>query len=161
MSRKLAHVSRRTLLATAATAGAATMLSPRLAWSQDGKILKVRSYSDLQILDPAYRLSAPEGDIMRAIYAGLVSNEPGDSWDWKSVAVESIEQLDPMTIAFKLRDKIGFTDGFGQMTAEDVKFSIERVADPANESPYAGDWAALKEVEVKDTLSGIIHLKNG
>ena len=160
MSRKLAHVSRRTLLATAATAGAATMLSPRLAWSQDGKILKVRSYSDLQILDPAYRLSAPEGDIMRAIYAGLVSNEPGDSWDWKSVAVESIEQLDPMTIAFKLRDKIGFTDGFGQMTAEDVKFSIERVADPANESPYAGDWAALKEVEVKDTLSGIIHLKN-
>ena len=160
MSRKLAHVSRRTLLATAATAGAATMLSPRMAWSQDGKILKVRSYSDLQILDPAYRLSAPEGDIMRAIYAGLVSNEPGDSWDWKSVAVESIEQLDPMTIAFKLRDKIGFTDGFGQMTAEDVKFSIERVADPANESPYAGDWAALKEVEVKDTLSGIIHLKN-
>ena len=38
--------------------------------------------------------------------------------------------------------------------------SFERIADPANESPYAGDWAELKEVEVKDKLSGLIHLKN-
>jgi hypothetical protein len=40
-----------------------------------------------------------------------------------------------------------------------VKFSIERIADPKNESPYAGDWATLKEVEIKDKLSGLIHLK--
>lgn len=131
-----------------------------MSLSQDGTVLTVRSYSDLQILDPAFRLSAPEGDIIRAIFAGLVVNAPGDEWSWNPHAVETIEQLDQTTIAFKLRDSIGFTDGFGQMTADDVKFSIERVADPANESPYAGDWAALKEVEVKDTLSGIIHLKN-
>lgn len=154
-----AALTRRSLLASAGAFGAASAIYPHMAVSQDGKILKLRSYSDTQVLDPAYRLSAPEGDIMRAIYAGLVGNKPGDEWGWKPVAVESIEQLDPLTIAFTLRDKIGFTDGFGQMTAEDVKFSIERVADPANESAYAGDWATLKEVEVKDTLSGIIHLK--
>ena len=153
------NITRRNLLLSAASAGFASMVAPKVTWSADGAILKVRSYSDLQILDPAFRLSAPEGDIMRAIYAGLVTNTPGDTWGWKQVAVESIEQMDATTIAFKLRDNIGFTDGFGQMTAEDVKFSIERVADPANESPYAGDWASLKEVEVKDTLSGIIHLK--
>jgi peptide/nickel transport system substrate-binding protein len=44
------------------------------------------------------------------------------------------------------------------MTADDVKFSIERVANPENESPYAGDWASLAEVEVIDELSGRIHL---
>mgnify|MGYP001297430564 CR=1 FL=1 len=152
-------ISRRTLLATAGAFGAASALYPSVSLSQDGKILKIRSYGDIQVLDPAYRLSAPEGAVMSAIYAGLAEYQTGDTWGWKPVAVESLEQLDDMTIAFKLRDKLGFTDGFGQMTAEDVKFSIERVANPANESPYAGDWAALKEVEVKDTLSGLIHLK--
>lgn len=151
-------ISRRSLLASAGVFGAASLAYPHVSLSADGTILRVRSYSDLQLLDPAFRLSAPEGDIMRAIYAGLVANKSGDQWDWKPYAVDSIEQLDATTIAFTLRDKIGFTDGFGQMTAEDVKFSLERVADPAMESPYSGDWASLKEVEVKDTLSGLIHL---
>ena len=45
------------------------------------------------------------------------------------------------------------------MTAEDVKYSFERVIDPKMESPYAGDWAALDHVEVTDELSGVIVLK--
>ena len=154
------NLPRRSFLAAAGAFGAATMAFPGMSISADGKVLTVRSYSDLQILDPAFRLSLPEEDIIRSIYAPMVVVEPGDEWTWKAVAVESIEQLDNLTVAFKLRDNIGFTDGYGQMTADDVKFSIERIADPAMESPYAGDWAALKEVEVKDKLSGIIHLKN-
>src|SRR5690606_40395970 len=54
-----------------------------ISLSQDGKILKVRSYSDIQILDPAFRLSAPEGDIMTAIFAGLATYQTGDAWAWK------------------------------------------------------------------------------
>ncbi|MER9902706.1 ABC transporter substrate-binding protein [Mesorhizobium sp. M0130] len=96
---------------------------------------------------------------MKAIYASLVVWTSGDSWGWKPMAVDTIEPLDPLTIAFKLRDNIGFTDGYGQMTAEDVKFSIERIADPKMQSPYAVYWSTLKEVEVKDRLSGLIRLK--
>lgn len=151
---------RRSFLAAAGAFGAAGIAAPRMAISQDGRALTLRSYSDLQILDPAYRLSLPEDDIIRSIFAPLVIPRTGDVWDWKPIAVDSIEQLDDVTIAFKLKDGIGFTDGYGQMTADDVKFSLERIADPAMESPYAGDWDALKEVEVKDRLSGLIHLKN-
>lgn len=153
-------ITRRSLLATAGVLGASSALFPHVAWSQSGSVLRVRSYADLQILDPAYRLAAPEGDIMSAIFAGLVVPADGDVWTWRPHAVESIEQLDDLTIAFTLRDQIGFADGFGQMTADDVKFSLERIADPANDSPYIGDWSALREVEVKDTLSGLIHLKH-
>ncbi|MEM6823572.1 MAG: ABC transporter substrate-binding protein [Pseudomonadota bacterium] len=153
-------LSRRSFLAAAGAFGTAAIAAPRMALSADGSILTVRSYSDLQVLDPAYRLSLPEEDIMRAIFAPLVNPIAGDTWDWEPLAVSSIEQLDDLTIAFTLKDNIGFTDGYGQMTAEDVKFSLERIADPALESPYAGDWSALKEVEVKDTLSGLIHLTN-
>lgn len=153
------NMTRRSFLAACGAFGAATMVVPRFALSQDGSVLTVRSYSDLQILDPAFRLAAPEDDIIRSIFAPLVIPQAGDVWGWKPIAAQSIEQLDDVTIAFTLKDNIGFTDGYGQMTAEDVKFSIERFADPAMESPYAGDWAALKEVEVKDKLSGLIHLK--
>ena len=153
-------VTRRSLLASAGAFGAASMALPRMALSADGSVLTLRSYSDLQVLDPAFRVSLPEDDIIRSIFAPMVVPKSGDIWDWKPIAVESIEQIDDVTIAFKLRDNIGFSDGYGQMTAEDVKFSIERIADPANESPYAGDWSALREVEVKDRLSGLIHLRN-
>ena len=153
------NMTRRGVLAGAGALGLASLIYSTKRSRAAGSILKVRSYSDIQTLDPAFRLAAPEGDITNVIFAGLVVATPGDSWGWKPMAVEKIEQLDPLTVAFKLRDNIGFTDGFGQMTAEDVKFSIERIADPANKSPYAGDWATLKEVEVKDKLSGIIHLK--
>ena len=151
--------TRRELLIGAGAFGAAGLAFPRLALSQDGAILTVRSYSDLQVLDPAFRLSAPEADIMRSIFAGLVTNAPGDAWNWKPYAVESIEQRDDVTIAFRLRDNIRYTDGYGRMTADDVKFSLERVIDPANESPYAGDWSSLREVEVTGDLTGVIHLK--
>jgi peptide/nickel transport system substrate-binding protein len=153
------NVSRRTVLAGAGALGLASLIYPTGRSQAAGSILKVRSYADIQILDPAYRLAAPEGDITNVIFAGLVVATFGDKWGWKPMAVETIEQLDPLTISFKLRDNIGFTDGFGQLTTEDVKFSIERIADPKNESPYAGDWATLKEVEIKDKLSGLIHLK--
>lgn len=157
---KQPRMTRRSFLAATGAFGAAAMAPPRFALSQDGKVLTLRSYSDLQVLDPAFRLSLPEDDIIRSIFAPMVIPQPGDQWDWKAVAVQRIEQLDEVTIRFQLKDNIVFTDGYGQMTADDVKFSIERFADPALESPYAGDWSALKEVEVKDKLSGLIHLKN-
>jgi peptide/nickel transport system substrate-binding protein len=150
--------TRRGVLVGAGAVSLASLLYPRAGLAQSGGILRVRSYGDLQVLDPAFRLAAPEDDIMACIYAQMVTVKPGDAWEWMPSAVDSIEQLDPVTIAFKLKDKLGFTDGYGQVTADDVKFSIERFADPAMESPYAGDWATLKEVEVKDTLSGLIHL---
>jgi len=154
------RMTRRSFLAAAGAFGAAAMAAPRFALSQDGKTLTLRSYSDLQVLDPAYRLSLPEDDIIRSIFAPMMIPQTGDSWGWKPVAVQRIEQLDDVTIRFQLKDNIVFTDGYGRMTADDVKFSLERIADPAMESPYAGDWSALKEVEVKDRLSGLIHLKN-
>ena len=52
-----------------------------------------------------------------------------------------------------------FTNGFGEMTADDVKFSYERIADPAQASEYADDFAQLDHVEVTDRYSGVIVLK--
>ena len=151
--------TRRSVLGALGAFGVAASAMPRMAISQDGKVLTVRSYSDLQVLDPAFWVSLPEGDIITAIFPPLVAPIAGDEWGWKPVAAKSIEQVDDLTIEFELHDDLVTTGGFGKLTAEDVKFSLERIADPANESPYLGDWSALDEVEVTGELTGRIKLK--
>ena len=56
-----------------------------------------------------------------------------------------------------------FQGGYGELTAEDVKFSFERfrTAGPDGKAAaYADDWAALDKVEVTGTYTGRILLKN-
>ena len=152
-------LNRRTLLQLTGALAAGTALRPWRASAQDPSVLRVRSYSDLQVLDPLDRLAQPEGDIMDAIFSNLVKAKPGEVWDWQLDAAESIEQIDDTHIDFTLRKGIQFTGGFGELTADDVKYSFERIADPQNESPYRDDWVALDHVEVKDPYSGTIVLK--
>ncbi|MGF7162111.1 peptide/nickel transport system substrate-binding protein [Rhodoligotrophos appendicifer] len=155
----IGRLTRRQLLALTAAGTTAMTFGSRLAFAQTGKTLRTRAYSDIQILDPAYRLAQPEGDVMEAIYTRLISFKPGDSWGWELDGAEKIEQTSPTTVDFTLKPGIMFTNGFGEMTAEDVKFSYERIADPKTESPYKDDWANLDHVEVKDKYSGTIVLK--
>jgi peptide/nickel transport system substrate-binding protein len=51
-----------------------------------------------------------------------------------------------------------FNNGFGEMTADDVKFSFERVIDPAMNAINAPDMGTLSHVEVHDRYSGTIVL---
>src|SRR5688500_11489761 len=153
------RLSRRSLLQSAAALGALASARPRLGWAQDASVLRVRSYSDLQVLDPAHRKAQPEGDIMRCIYTKLIDYAPGDAWRWRPTGAAAIEQESPTRVSFALRPGIMFTNGFGEMTADDVKFSYERIADPAQASEYADDMAQLDHVEVTDRYSGVIVLK--
>jgi peptide/nickel transport system substrate-binding protein len=68
-------------------------------------------------------------------YEGLLSLaedgktiEPGLATEW--------EQTSPLTYEFTLRDGVKFHDG-SDLTAEDVVFSLERIVDPEQHSPYA------------------------
>ena len=56
-----------------------------------------------------------------------------------------------------------FHGGYGEMTAEDVKFSFERFITPAadgSKPAYADDWGALDKVEVTGKYTGRILFKN-
>jgi peptide/nickel transport system substrate-binding protein len=153
--------TRRQVLAGSAALGAAAMMRPRFSSADSGGgILKVRDYSDIEVLDPLNMKSMPDDDVMQCIFNGLVHQKGGDKWDWELDAAKEIKQLDAKHIAFTLRDDIGWTNGFGEMTADDVKYSYERIADPKNESAYHDDWALLDHVEVKDKRSGVIVLKD-
>jgi peptide/nickel transport system substrate-binding protein len=131
---------------------------PTAAQAAEG-ILTVSSYADLQVLDPAYLLSSQELIIDELLLRRLVMFKGAADTSVEMDAAESVEQVDDTHIKFTLKKGIMWSGDFGEMTADDVKFSFERVIDPAKESPYAGDWQALDHVEVTGPHSGTIVLK--
>ena len=144
------------LLALGAGIGAV----PGVGWSAGRDILRIRGYTDLITLDPPLTLTGAEGMVAHAIHLSLIRFRPGDTWGWELDAAEAFEQLDPTRYAFRLRPGIQFTNGFGEMTASDVKYSLERVIDPALKALNAPDMGTLSYVEVTGRYSGIIVLKS-
>jgi peptide/nickel transport system substrate-binding protein len=165
MSKKRAAqnlIDRRAFLRTTSllTLGAAAGMVPRPGWTVENDILHIRSGIDLKSLDPAMMLSSAEGLVCNALYLNLVRFKPGDTWEWELDAAEYFEQVDATHYAFRLRPGIRFSNGFGEMTAEDVKFSLERVLDPATNSPNVGDMGTMSHVEVTGRYSGTIVMNS-
>ena len=154
------NVGRRGVLRGLAASGLAATTMPlgSRIWAQsaNGGTLRVSSYADIDALDPGFYQNGYNVDVMNCIYSKLVRYVPGREWDWELEAAEEIEQVDPTHIRFRLKQGIMFTGGYGEMTAEDVKFSFERVLE--HDSPVKGDWGPLERVDVEDTYSGVIVL---
>jgi peptide/nickel transport system substrate-binding protein len=159
-SRPAISLSRRELMA--ALAGAATVISSGIkrgfAAGGGSSVLHVRSELDVTSLDPGNYRSPGNVDVMCCIYPRLIGFKP-ESWDWQLESADEVRQIDPTHIRFRLKDGLKWSGGFGDVTAEDVKFSFERVIDPAMKSSIKYDWGPLSHVDVEDRLSGVIVLK--
>ena len=154
------HTGRRKFVKNMSLLSAATVFPLPLSIAQaDSGTLRVRTYSDATTLDPAFSIGVVDEEIHSAIYNKLVQYKPGREWGWQLDAATMIEQVSDTRINFALRDDIGFTNGFGAMTAEDVKFSFERIVDPELKSPNKPDMGSLKQVEVTGERTGVIVLE--
>jgi len=154
-------LSRRRAMAAIGSTTAGLLTGARVAVAADGKTLRIRTDLDMQSLDPGWMIGGlAETTLQHACLGTLGVYESGASWNWRpSAFVEKIEQVDGRRIAFRLRRGMAWSGGFGEVTAADVKYSIERIADPKNEAPWAAKWAALDRVETTDDYSGTIVLK--
>ena len=159
---------RRDILAAGAgagLAGAGVIGFPLAAHAQASggprQTINVRAAAEFEVIDPAHRRGPTDGNVMRAVYQRLMTPKP-NSAELELDAAAEIKQTSPTTIEFKLKPGQMFTDGFGEMTAEDVKFSYERIGLPpvagAKESAYKADWLHLVGVEVKSKYEGRIVL---
>lgn len=149
---------RRQFLKTSGAFGLATAVGglSEIVYAQDKKILKIRTYADMRSLDPAFSQGVVDEEIQSSIYSKLIQYKPGREWGYVLDAAESIEQVDDTHIKFKLKPGIMFTGGYGEMTAEDVKYSFERILDESLESTNTPDWGSLKEVTVDSSHEGTI-----
>lgn len=83
---------------------------------------------------------------------GQLSPEDGLAEHWS-------EAPDQLSWTFRLRQGVKFHDGT-DLTAEDVKFSIDSLFDPKALAGLLGPTkGAFKEVEIKDPYTAVVHLK--
>jgi len=64
----------------------------------------------------------------------------------------SWKRLDDVTLELKLRDGVLFHDG-SKLTADDVKFTFDRITNPETRSEATGYFAVLAKVEATDPLT--------
>lgn len=107
-------------------------------------------------LDPHKAVAAGTKEVLFNIFEGLVKpDEKGDLVD--AVASDHKISEDGMTYTFTLRDGVKFHNG-ADVTAEDVKYSIERCADTSKGEPLVSAFSVIKSVEIPDGKTVEIQL---
>jgi peptide/nickel transport system substrate-binding protein len=84
----------------------------------------------------------------------IADTKTGDIIPWLA---ERYERLDSKRVKFTLRTA-RFTDGT-PVTAEAVKYSFERIVDPANKSYQRAYWKDFDRIEVLDDRTVVFHMK--
>src|SRR5262245_32038676 len=87
--------------------------------------LVVRMEQEFVPFDPANRRGPTEIEVLECVSRRLVRLVPGGTTAIEKDAAARIEQTSPTTIDFELQSGITWGDGFGELTADDVKFSYE------------------------------------
>jgi len=123
--------------------------------------LTVGFSTDADTLDPANHRNRPTETIIRNMFDGLMTRDA--SMKVVPEIAESIVQVSPTEYDFKIREGVKFHDGT-DMTAEDVKFTLDRVVTEAGmgdgqTSPRQGLMGPVDKVEVIDGTTVRITLK--
>lgn len=123
--------------------------------------LTIRKKSDVVSFDPA-DCRVEDAPILRAIYGALVRAKPGaksGEQTWTEHSAVAIRWSDGKRLEFKLRGGMKWTRGSGVVQASDVAYSFERVAGSKLGALHRLRWNDLDRLEVKDSESGVVHLK--
>jgi len=116
--------------------------------------LRVGFSADALSLDPANHRNRETETIIRNMFDGIVTRD--SDMNVVPQLAESWTAIDPMTYEFKLRPGVTFHDG-SPMTAEDIRFSIERLtkenAMGGQTSPRQSLLGPVTGVEVIDDLT--------
>ncbi|MGH6891247.1 MAG: ABC transporter substrate-binding protein [Dongiaceae bacterium] len=138
MKRLLASVSLAAMMIAATPA-----LLPAIADMKQGGEMTVTFKDDLITLDPAIGYDWKNWSVIKTVFDGLMDYKPGTTELVPDLAESFGVSDDGLTYTFKLRSGVTFHNG-REMTAADVKYSLERTCNPATQSPGAGYYGALK-----------------
>lgn len=106
---------------------------------------------DITGLDPMLVSTTSAQPMMRALYDGLVR------YDFEEVAPHTMQPAiaeswsvseDGTVWTFNLRKGVQFHKGYGEVTAHDVKFSVERHIETGGQ--HAADYSSVRSIDVID-----------
>ena len=114
---------------------------------------------DVDSLDPHKAVAAGTKEVLFNVFEGLVKPDSEGNLN-DAVAESHTISEDGKVYTFTLRDGVKFHDGT-TVTAEDVKYSIDRCADTSNGDPLVSAFLAIDSVNILDEKTVEIVLKDG
>ena len=152
---------RKTLLAGAAALALSLGLAAPNAQAapEHGGQMIVTYKDDVSTLDPAIGYDWQNWSMIKSLFDGLMDYEPGSTVLRPDLAESYSISDDGLTYTFTLREGVKFHNG-REMTADDVKYSLERVVNPATQSPGQGFFWSIEGFDDMasgnaDSLSGV------
>jgi peptide/nickel transport system substrate-binding protein len=120
-----------------------TAMAPAMAQVKQGGSMTVTYKDDVSTLDPAIGYDWQNWSMIKSLFDSLMDYKPGTTELVPDLAESYEISPDGLTYTFKLRQGVKFHNGRAMM-AKDVKYSLERVVNPATQSPGAGFFGAIK-----------------
>lgn len=141
----------------AGVAAVALLGAPALADDiKQGGAMVVTYKDDVSTLDPAIGYDWQNWSMIKSLFDGLMDYEPGTTVLTTDLAESYEISPDGTVFTFKIRPGVKFHNG-RELTAEDVKYSIERVVNPATQSPGAGFFGSIKGFEQASAGDGTLE----
>jgi peptide/nickel transport system substrate-binding protein len=107
-------------------------------------------------LDPGMATATSSQQLFAVIYETLVIFD--DNGEPVGILAESWDQPDDTTYVFTLREGVTFHNG-QPLTAEDVKFTFERMMDPESGSPWTSQFEPIESIEATDERTVTFTMK--
>lgn len=151
-----ATVSSPTAAAAAPNATSTPAAQPMAGTPKKGGTLTYGLSADPPNLDPQVSKGAAAQTVKQLVYNSLLRYWRGGKI--QPDLAESYEMVDPQTFRFKLRSGVMWHDG-SPFTADDVKFSFERILDPKTGADRRIALNTIDKVVVDDPLTVRFLLK--
>lgn len=144
---------RRTMLTTLLLLAVCGLLLPLGMVAHAAKDRVVVAFgSNIPTLDPHMHSSRLAHIADYHLYDTLMYRSPKDGYKPGPGLATSLRSLNPTTWELKLRQGVKFHNG-EPFNAEAVKFTLDRVLDPATKSVTRGNFTWIKEVKVVDEFT--------
>ncbi len=127
---------------------------------KNGGTMTVAYKNEMTSLDPAIGYDGASWNLIKAIFDGLMAYKVGTTDLTPGLAESYSVSPDGLTYTFKLRAGVKFHNG-RPLTAEDVRYSIDRVVDPKTRSPGQEFFASIVgfNERVKGTADHVAGLR--
>lgn len=140
----------------------ALCLAPVVAAQAQDAVLRVSTGAgDVSTLDPHRSSATADKAVVGWMFNGLVRFKPGSA-DPKDIEPDLAESwqtsADGKTWTFKLRNGVKFHGDWGELTADDVVYSLQRAAD-AKRSTFSNDYVGVASITKVDEGTVAITLK--
>ena len=121
------------------------------------------SQRDLGAMDPAFGIGNGDEFPIRQVFNVLVGPKDGTSNllldQLQGELAETWEMApDARSFTFHLRKGVQWHRGYGEVTSDDVAFTIARMRDPKTGSAYGSNYREVESVEVPDRYTITILL---